>query len=58
MTRRNISCIDDLSKQKGSPVVSLFDVNLTTALKDEHSEGSKGTWAVMKFLIIAQHNYF
>ena len=30
---RNVDCIDDLSKQKLSPALALFAMNLTTALK-------------------------
>ena len=30
---RNIACVDYLSRQKVSPTLSLFDMNLNTALK-------------------------
>ena len=46
------------SKQKVSPPLSLFDMNLTTALKDEHGEIAKVTWDFLKFSMIAQHNHF
>ena len=35
---RNVDCTDDLIKQKVSPALALFDMNLTTALKNEHGE--------------------
>ena len=46
--RRNIVFVDNLSKQKVSSLLALFDANLTMALKDEHGEAAKGTWAFLK----------
>ena len=41
---RNAAYIENLSKQKVSPVLSLFDINLTTALENEYGEKARGTW--------------
>ena len=43
---RNVACIDDLIKQKMSPELAPFYLNLTTALKDKHAETAKGTWEI------------
>ena len=45
---RNAAYIENVSKQKANPVLSLFDINLTTALKDEYGEAAKGTWDFLK----------
>ena len=46
---RNSTCIDDLRNKKLSPELSLFDMNLSTALKDECGEAVKGTLAFLMF---------
>ena len=45
---RNVACIDNLSKQKVSPALALFDRNLTTALENEHGEKERGDCALLK----------
>ena len=40
----NVDCVDNLRKQKVSSALALFDINVTTTLKDECDEVAKWTW--------------
>ena len=44
----NVTCIDNLSKQKVSPALALFDKNLTATLENEYGEKVKGTWMFLR----------
>ena len=46
----NVAHVDSLSKQKVSPTLALFDMNLTTGLKYEHEKVAKGTWSFLEIL--------
>ena len=52
-TLGNVAHIENLRKQKVSTALALFDMNLTTTLKDDYGEVEKGTWAFLKILMIA-----
>ena len=45
---QNITSIDNLSKQKVSPTLALFDINLTTALENKHRENTRGAHVLLK----------
>ena len=47
--RKKFSYVDNPRKQKVSPALALFDMNLTTALNNECGEAVKGTWTFLTF---------
>ena len=47
---KNVACVDNLSKQKVSPALSLFSRGMTTALEFEYGNEAKGKWSLIRML--------
>ena len=40
---KSVACVDSLSKQKVSPALALFSIEITTVLEFEYGNEAKGT---------------